>query len=1057
MSSQYNFLREVANRLLFAHPTDLHNCLVVLPTKRACTFLEHYLVQQRYQCGERCPFIAPVLVTIDQWISTVSGLQIPEHTTLLCHLYGAYDRYLSGNGEMQKQEINKPLLLFDRAQRMLSDFEDIDLSLQDVGQIFRNIRYLSELEDLSYLTEAQKKTIKEFWGTLATHIDTDGESESDLSSFYLHLTEAMIEVYHIFREILISENSGYRGMVYRSVAERYPEDIITRTLSIYGNAISHIYFAGLYALSRAERKILSSLKSYESALSIDFFWETVSTPFREGMDFPDKTIEGNCSLLGGQVIEVNTRTAPRIERVTAPSSVIQPKVIELLIDDILAKDPSAVEELRLAIVLNDERALLPLLNSLHLPNLSVNITMGYPLKVTSVAIWIQRYLDIYQRATVDKQGQLLLPVETLNDWLQSTTTQMLFGATIRPLCEWLTDYFFYVSAQELNEKYFTAGKKKKYKKLLPVLFPELIQGRDLVRQLDSLLETLEVYSQFEIKEREKGLTEEKNAFFQSEWLRLELEYIYRYKQLLLKLLNTIGHITYFDSPSTAILLLKNLISAEKIPFEGEPLKGLQVMGFLETRSLSFDYLIFLDVKEGQLPKKSYNPSLIPNVLRSAYNLPTYRNKDDINGYHFFRLLNGTKGIFFMQDIRTRSLEKNVPSRYIDQLTYLTDIPVVSKEVRLPLPLTESKTIEIEKKSPNILRTLRAFCSKDEGAEALSPSDISTYYSCPLRFYYRKIKRLPEPQEDDRELSPALLGTIVHSTLERLLLPVLQSGSTYNLSVVEALLKQKNGTIKQTLEECYSEHRYKNGDRKGKFTERDHVYVADLLRFVCSALEIDAGVINELNQRGESLRLDAFERRERCQMPLPGGQIVNLKGFIDRLDHVETSDGSISYYRIVDYKTGSVPSFLSLQKKKKTKNDASTIGKIIQLYMYAYIFNSNRVGDTSLNLSVPIVPLLYAIRPKYRATDTALAYWRHEKEPIALFAQNDVINRKLRASTEKVSLPHFATGNTENESVTSAHQMVTGLIEEILNPDIPFVQTSITNNCSYCPYASICGR
>ena len=54
---------------------------------------------------------------------------------------------------------------------------------------------------------------------------------------------------------------------------------------------------------------------------------------------------------------------------------------------------------------------------------------------------------------------------------------------------------------------------------------------------------------------------------------------------------------------TFFRLLKRVTDTITIPFHGEPLSGLQIMGVLEHRALDFDRLIILSMNEGIFPQR----------------------------------------------------------------------------------------------------------------------------------------------------------------------------------------------------------------------------------------------------------------------------------------------------------------------------------------------------------------------------------------------------------------------------------------------------------------------
>lgn len=103
-------------------------------------------------------------------------------------------------------------------------------------------------------------------------------------------------------------------------------------------------------------------------------------------------------------------------------------------------------------------------------------------------------------------------------------------------------------------------------------------------------------------------------------------------------------------------ILNQLVASKTVPFRGEPLEGLQVMGVLETRSLDFDNLIFCSMNEGIYPVKSIPNSLIPYNLRRGFSLPTYELQDSVTSYHFYRSIYRAKKVYLIYDTRSEELK-----------------------------------------------------------------------------------------------------------------------------------------------------------------------------------------------------------------------------------------------------------------------------------------------------------------------------------------------------------------------------------------------------------------
>lgn len=1028
MPFSYNFLREIASKLLEQHGTDeLYRCIIILPSKRACAFLEHELSQSAREYS----FIAPVTTTIDQWIGAVSGLTLLDKTALLGHFYQVYDQYLNETSSSDF-EFNKPLLLFDRAEKMLEDFQDLDLALADPDLLFRNLKHLDELNSYDYLTDEQKEAIVQFWGTLPAHLH-DSLEEADVIQRFVKLTETMRDLYPRFQNHLGQMECGYRGMLYRQVAEHMsPHEILAQTEHAYGMGLTHLYLVGLYALSPAESSIIGKLQQYHSPLQVELWSEGIALPFRKGMKFSP---QWNHALQWKKLAPSQEKLPqPQISILSAHSAVLQSSLLAQIIRQIVHEHPQAIEQLQVAVVLNDERSLMPLLHSLQLPHETINVTMGFPLQATPVAIWLHRYLILIANQPADST---LLPVKDLSSWLQTATSHRLWGDELDPILDLLHKSYYYVEKQSLLEV---------HPQWTQEWFPlEPQHGTALLSRIERLLEKLLEKDLLELavyEEQGDNNATEGPSYKGSRRaiVRLETEYIYRYRKLLVQLSNIIDQVSYFQQPNALFLLLDNLIAQEKMPFEGEPLAGLQVMGFLETRNLSFPYLIFLDVKEGQLPKLPRSTSLIPHSLRKAYGLGTTQEHDHLYAYHFYRLLNGAKRVFFIQDLRTQSLEKNTPSRFLDQLRYLTTLPIEEIEVPLCTPSLHKQCIVVQK-DHKILEKLQRFVSSEDATseeyDALSPSDINTYHRCPLRFYFQKIKKIQEPDQKEDFLTPITIGHIVHKTLQQLLQPFQEQGVPFDRS------KIPDSTVTHVLQCAYAQERY-HQDTLTNLHGGDKINLSNLKAYVLSALEIDQTI-------SQTHRLDYlhFELALHDTFPLPEGGHFNLKGFVDRIDLCCDTESQQKQLRIIDYKTGQygkvTPQLDWLQPHHASFEKLGQVSKVVQLYLYSHLFANTTAQEWPHDTS--FTAAIYHLAPSSRGKlEEQQAYWEipntdKDAPPIIV----ELHPQKQAADSPSAPI------------IDQVRKLIQQLVIEILDPETPFTQTPEEKNCSYCPYATICGR
>lgn len=992
MASNDSFLSQVVSRMRSSE-IPLRDQLVVVPTKRAATFLQRELVTQ---LQDQPATILPRIVTIDEWITEMSGRVILDSTALISILYEVYATYLA-NQKLGQVETDQMLSL-SQTERMLRDFQDMDLALADVEMLLINLEDLDDLDSYTYLDEEEREAIKEFWR---------GLSDQDLDSpqgGYRHFATVWRDIYQLFNVRLADLKVAYRAGAYRIVAEdTFTSDDLLRALRRYsGSAVSLVNFVGLYNLTPAERAIIKKLQSADAdALQVQLYWQRVSIDAHG--DFNEhlySTIDQNAKLLGGVVLDEDftRKYAPEVHLLSLNSTIQQPQVVNDLIAEITQEDDTALEELRIAIVLNDEKTLIPLMNSLKQPACtSLNVTMGYPLQYTSVATWIRRYLNIYGlvSSSETRVERVKLTCSRLKLWLTAPLTRKLFGDLTTALMDRIALHHYAITASELRtiiEEVAGDADEAVRQRLLDLLTPSLT-GVGLLDRIGQLLELL------------KGLTPETDEETENDEsidqviLSEALDQIVRYVTQVSNLLQpNEGMHHLLNAPKPVAYLLEQLMAVGSIPFEGAPLEGLQVMGFLETRTLTFDYVIMLNVQEGDLPKSSHITTLIPDMLRSAFGMTTYRTEDDTNAYHFYRLIQGAKRVYLLQDTRPKSISSMEPSRYVDQIRYLTNLSLDESTYADSLDARDEQEHAVSETDEEVHRYMEQIAS---GEKTFSPSDLITYYNCAYQFYLKKIKGIGEPRQEPGVVTQIELGSMVHAYLEWF---------------YKGLKKMSNvSDLEHTVSRTKLQELYKKivSDKSAP----DEILLTDLERYISKAIEID----KRLLQAGHSLQLLASETKMTNRLfewTDDNGQnhTIHLTGQPDRVDIIDGKD-----YRIVDYKTGAI-------KKPKTveRLDTGTLdgwrdmasncklgGYILQSCLYAMLYAQQAEEGIS-----EIQPTLYSLAPAIPADEGAISF----AETVALNELKELVIHYL------------------NKLVA-----------------LKFDQTKVLDVCKYCDYKTICGR
>ena len=995
MDSSDNFLSQVVRRLRNSG-TPLREQLVVVPTKRAGTFLQRELIAQLADATT----ILPRIVTIDEWITEMSGRVILDNTALISILYEVYAAYLAEQGE-EKTETDQMLRL-SQTERMLRDFQDMDLALAHVEMLLGNLEELDAFDDYEFLTEEERDAIQKFWTSLPKDFFKKAHGAE-----YLHFSIVWREIYKRFNARLTELGVAYRAAAYRLVAERdFTDDDLLRELRRHsGSKVSVVSFVGLYNLTLAEQKIIKKLQTADAdALKVQIYWQKVSLNATD--EFTNHlycTIEQNVNLLGGEVIDGGEPRdySPEIHLLSLNSTILQPQVVNSLIDEIIERDPKALEELRIAIVLNDEKTLIPLMKSLKQPTCtSLNVTMGYPLQYTSVATWIRRYLNIFGLVSPSDREltRVKLTCSRLQLWLAAPLTRKLFGELTTTLMEQIALHHYAIKASELREiiEELTKDADEAIRQpLLEILTPSFT-GKELLGRVGQLLELLKETPSAPEEEEDEAVDEPIDQVILSE----ALDQIVRYATQVSNLLTARGGVRHLlDTPMHVAYLLEQLLAVGSIPFEGAPLEGLQVMGFLETRTLTFDYVIMLNVQEGDLPKSSHTTTLIPDMLRRAFGMTTYRTEDDTNAYHFYRLIQGAKKVYLLQDTRPKSISSMEPSRYVDQIRYLTNLQLQESAYADPLEARDETVSQITGQDEEVRHYLEQLASKER---TFSPSDLITYYKCPYQFYLKKIKGVGEPRPEPGVVTQIELGSIVHEYLEQFYKGLVQKPGDV---ITRDQLERK--VSRQMLTDIYKEI---VSDKSAP----DEILLTDLERYIYKALEIDRLLLGESG----TLQLLASETKMQNVPFQWGTHTIYMTAQPDRVDKV---CGGVC--RIVDYKTGKIKKAKTLTELTSKileswrfhKSNYKLGGYMLQSYLYALLYAQQAGGGLQ-----EVQPTLYSLAPAVPASEGAI-YFDAPKDL-------DVIRG-----------------------------IVLEYLDQLVNPEEEFFQTPVQDICNECNYRTICGR
>ncbi|MCB0736132.1 MAG: PD-(D/E)XK nuclease family protein [Bacteroidetes bacterium] len=823
---------------------------------------------------------SPQIITIDELISKSAPFAVANQVQLVIEIWKIYSSIVPNN----QLSIDK---FYALGETMLNDFDNIDRALINATALFANIEQLKELEE-RFEPKEQIAKLKELWHQF---------SNEDLSSTkqnFKELWAQMGNIYHLLKQLLQSQNLAFGGMAARHVAEN------TECLSWLSG--KKVWFCGFNALTNVEVKLMQLINDVATVKHYydydDFYY---LDPKHEAGFFARKntSIFKNelkpCSEFSQGQKEIQVKGLPGLTGMAQQMAI-----------DIAQLQPEALSP-KSAIVLADEKGLIRVLGAVPESVGHLNVTMGYPVWNDTYTAFIMALLQMHSNAS--KGSFYYKQVEEVlmqND---------LFG-------------------QQKAASLLTEMKKGQWNYLASTTIIKYLPGHlhFLFHKIDET-QCVKLYTELCKRAlKELNLVTENNGINQQVLGALYAHFNMFYDAL--------AEFEDEITPSLYIKLLTKSLKSTTTPFEGDPLDGLQLMGFLETRLLDFENLFVLSVNEGIIPKGVHYGSLIPFGIRKEFKLNTFEEDDAIYAYHFYRLLQRARHVSLYYNTDSGTGSKAEPSRFILQLEHElvkanSQIKFSKKVIGLSPKLTYPKPLVIAK-TPDVYMSLSQYELENgmEKTRMLSPSALTTYIKAPLQFYLRYVANLQEPDEIEEDINPIILGQIVHGALEDLYQPYLGTVITKNL--VENVLKPQ-------VEELTMKHL----NEQLKSAAQDLAGNNQLLLAVCQKL-VQNVLENDANTDGLIIREVEFKKLDTpLEIDTPNGKRkIRLAGQFDRLDEVN------GVTRVIDYKTGKVKTSAENDIQKIFEN--SDYSAHLQALFYAFVYLHN-------NPSKQIQPVIFTLK------------------------------------------------------------------------------------------------
>ena len=971
------FLEQVAEHWYAAG--DIRKMCFIFPNKRSLAFFRKYLSEIVAKRSD-VPVEAPALVTVKDFFYQVTGASEASQVALLLELYRCYCKVYPGHESLDD-------FIF-WGDVLLADFGDLDKYLIDPAQLFTNLSELKDMRDgFSYLSETQRAALERFLGHFQRG-DRPKDGKKDVKGSFLQVWNILLPLYRSFREALQARGLAYEGQVYRAFAERLAAEPAADVLSSAFPQSSHFVFVGLNALNECEKRVMRRMRDAGLA---SFCWDWsdgwMSDPqnksslfMRDNLrEFPQAfPLEG----LGGH--------APRIDVLAVPSSAGQAMQLPAVLAALAERTGGGMGSLGMdtAVVLPDESLLMPVLNAIPPEIGDINVTMGYPMQAGCFYTFLTEICTMQMHLRRRDDGWYFYHRQVYGIFSNGIFKAVAGEAGRDAAARVKAGSKYYIPQAELAgdpvlEAVFRPVVEDPRKADAGVIHSFCTYLCDVIRAVAPLL---------------KDVPD----------MAVELDFA---KECYLAV-NRLSDEDLPLLPATFVRLLSQVLSTVTVPFTGEPLKGLQVMGPLETRALDFRNLVILSAGEGMFPRRSTSSSFIPPELRKGFGLPTFEYQDAVWAYYFYRMISRAENVWMLYDSRTEGLKAGEESRYIKQLELHFRAGLVRHVAKA--------SVSVEKEEEPIVKTEEDIAAIR--AASLSASSLQAYLACPAKFYFHVVRKL-RPDEDVAEsLDAGMIGNVFHNTMCALYTGPFAMDPSFPMD--RKSLESRRGDALRTVTRDYIKSwmarpaavrarirsLIKAELNTFEVSGRNLVFEDVVFQYVMKVLERD---LEHLERAG----VDSFEilgLEKECFWTYDG---YRFKGYIDRLDSLFPGTA-----RVVDYKTGKVEDDdvnvfdhnASKIVDKLFGRDSSKRPKIaLQLFLYDMFAEQETSRDTVLSNSV------YA--------------------PAKLFVSRV---QDVPASGGFISL---------------MKERLSSLLCEMADPEVPFSRTEDSKTCSMCDFKTICGR
>ncbi len=946
-----DFIKRAAGLVYERHKENLKSVAVIFPSRRAGLYFRKEL-----SALIENPVWSPAVFSLNDFVSKHSELDTADTLTLVFELYESYSKYL------ETESFDE---FYPWGEMLLKDFDVIDKYMVDADLLFKSIKDEKEIEQAFPIEAAEQAEL--FWESIIK-LQKKNEYKDKFIEIWSHLNS----VYRHFRESLLGKKIAYEGLSIRKLAE-----------NISGIELPYekIHFAGFNSLNKCEKEIFLSLinrNAAETLFDADKYF--VDDKKQEAGHF----LRRNLKVFRNGLENETSGLAEGKKNINIIGSSLSSGMVKSFgyeLKKFVEENPGA--EKNTAVILPDENILLPALYSIPENAKDINITMGLPFRSTPLFALI-RIIQKLQNGKIYEKGKYrfyhgdvirLL----LHPYVKFLFPEQIFGA-VRKIRE---TNLAYIEPQSFLLDTLEKGNSRD---ILKLAFKPVSEVNEIISYISGLCDMLTL----KLEEYEGN---ESNKIFQLEYLFFLSSNLNRLRDIIEERNTNLNRTTFWN-------LLIQQLNSSRIVFTGEPMKGIQVMGLLESRNIKFENVFILSMNEGVMPAGDTFNSYIPYSLRKAFGLPTFEENDSINAYYIYSLISKAENIFLFYNAEIGSDVKE-KSRYILQ------IENELKSINSNLNVRHTIASYSLKKNPDngivIRKDESIIKAVNENVKRISPSDLNSYINCTLQFYFRNVLKLKSEEEVEEILSAASFGTVFHEIARQLYKPYI--GKTVGEKDIDEIAGTAENDYDKLFEDVLNrkeELRHLNLIEKGRNALYKSVIKKLLNRFFVSEKTRVPFKVVDLEkwcETGISVNLDGTEHG------------INLAGKVDRIDEKET------VFEIIDYKTGD-------SKLKAFKNDDK---------FYENLFLN---PDYKANLQTLFYAYLLSLTENYGKVNAGI------------YALKEIATEGLQLMAEKFFNP---------EDIKLFGEELKNKITEIFNPEIPFAKTDDAKRCEYCDYKSICGR